>query len=267
MVESAYFVPSLTQPFSQGLEFSCENPKAVAILFHGMTSTPTEVEGLAEYLNSKGFHVFAPCLSGHGSSIENLHLTRLSRWIKDIENVFSRAQEVGCDKIFVAGESFGSLCALYLAGLYPSYVSATAVLSSPFELRPLVKEYALIAMSMLPAQILDRLWIRPKKPRLRSKYSILPNSYSAHSYGAAARIISLRRRVKFILSKIESPVRVYQDPFDHHVRRRAGHKILDGLKVKDAQLKIVPHGHHQLLLGNKSEKVIADVEEFFSSHL
>ena len=83
MSASMYSSTSLQTSFKES--FTLEAPKGSAeksgaVLVHGLTTSPQEMEGLAQHLNNSGYLVDVPCLSGHGSTIGELKVTRQEAW-------------------------------------------------------------------------------------------------------------------------------------------------------------------------------------------
>ena len=97
----------LDYPFATNLEY--KNNSAVCILiFHGLASTPFEMQHLAESLSKKGYDVFAPIIPYHGTTYERLlqleDPTELYEWGKEL--ISKKKQEY--EKLIVIGFSLGA---------------------------------------------------------------------------------------------------------------------------------------------------------------
>jgi alpha-beta hydrolase superfamily lysophospholipase len=56
------------QDWNRSFEFSVEQPKAAALLLHGMSDSPYSMRGLAERLHAQGVHVLGLRFPGHGTA-------------------------------------------------------------------------------------------------------------------------------------------------------------------------------------------------------
>lgn len=103
------------------------------LLIHGMSSSPTELRFIGDYLHQRGLTVSAPLLPGHGTTIDDLHRQRWQEWTHHVETAFADVKR-RCDSVFVAGISLGSLLTLYLAAHNPDL--AGAIVFSPLVKMP-----------------------------------------------------------------------------------------------------------------------------------
>ena len=252
-------------PFSiyQGLGAGATNGSeaCAVVLFHGMTGTPSEMSDLADSLHAKGYAVFAPCLTGHGSTIENLRTVSHQVWLREVDALFQHISQSRYSRIIVGGLSFGSLLALYLAKRYPDIVSSVVALSVPIEFRRKKRELLLQLLSFLPEGILDHL---PTVEKVRSGSSPFARpriAYTQHSVGAAARLVKIRRLVQAGMSQIHCPILLLQDPHDHHLSPRVPFLFRKSCKTS-IQFRWIPAGHHELTLGHSYQEVIEEIVSF-----
>jgi triacylglycerol esterase/lipase EstA (alpha/beta hydrolase family) len=66
----AFFIEGETKDTSVGMPvlFKGSSKRVGIVLSHGYMAAPLEVQGLAKYLQRKGFWVYTPRLKGHGRS-------------------------------------------------------------------------------------------------------------------------------------------------------------------------------------------------------
>ncbi len=105
----------------------------VFLLIHGYTGSPTDFNGLPEFLHKQhGASVFIPLLPGHGTRVEDLRGITKNDFIQvaeaALEDLLAKHS-----KVIVGGHSFGGQVALHLAARYP--VSGVFVSSMPYKLR------------------------------------------------------------------------------------------------------------------------------------
>jgi carboxylesterase len=101
---------------------------AAALLIHGFTGSPTEMQLLGDHLNHYGLTVSAPLLPGHGTLVEDLNQKRWREWLDHVVQAYAELAS-RCELVFVGGESLGSLLTLQLASRQKSV--AGAILLSP----------------------------------------------------------------------------------------------------------------------------------------
>jgi carboxylesterase len=85
-----------------------------ALVLHGFTGNPSSMRGLAEQLAVAGLSVELPLLPGHGTSVEDMLLTRWSDWCAAAEAAYLDLA-ARCDRVVVVGLSMGGTLAGWLA--------------------------------------------------------------------------------------------------------------------------------------------------------
>ena len=126
-----------------------DKPPAV-LLLHGLTASPLEMKEFGEFLFSKGHDVFAPCLSGHGTSLEDLKRVSSQAWLRDCDQAFARVEALGYQDLFLAGQSFGAVLCMYLAAKYQTPCRWSCLISSSIAASPAGQRAAALA-AVFPA--------------------------------------------------------------------------------------------------------------------
>ena len=102
-------------------------------LIHGYTGSPTDFNGLENYLNKRfTANIKIIKLNGHGTRGEDLEDLELSNFLEQVEAEFKKDMAKG-RKIVVGGVSFGAQLALYLASKYD--VRGIFTISIPHKLK------------------------------------------------------------------------------------------------------------------------------------
>jgi len=110
-----------------GSEYKAESSQATVLLIHGLTGTPNEMKGLANFFYRRGYSVLCPRLAHHG---EPLHILKRAKWQEFYQSVKETLLKIPTDQtIFVAGLSMGALLALLLAEEFPERISGVTCLS------------------------------------------------------------------------------------------------------------------------------------------
>lgn len=235
--------------------------RPAALLVHGLTGAPHEMEDLGKLLHNKGFDVLVPCLSGHMESVKELKTVRAEEWFRDLETAFSALAARKPSSIVCAGLSFGGLLLLNLALKHSSNISAIVVMAPPLELRSKRKEYALRALSFLPDSWLDALG-EVKKKRRDAVFTHARKAYDAHSIGALARLKWIQRQVLARSEKISCPILLLQDPDDHYLPEGAVRKLQQKLTSADVTQRWIAGAEHEMTIGPRGSEVINMIADF-----
>jgi len=84
------------------------------LLIHGFTGSPASLRPWAEHLAAAGYRVRVPRLPGHGTSWQELNLTRWQEWYATVKRSYAELS-AETTKIVVGGLSMGGALALRLA--------------------------------------------------------------------------------------------------------------------------------------------------------
>lgn len=249
------------------LEAPQSKEKGTLILFHGLTGTPDEMSDIATFFNTKGFRIVLPCLSGHGTSIEELKQVTEDRWLADAERAFKAAQTTTDKKVLTIGQSFGALLSLYLLERYPQEIDSAALLSPPIRFRSELRELLLCLLSPAPECLLGKLGVVKKQKRTNPGFVRPREAYDSHSIAAVVRLYRIRRRLLARLSTLQAHLLVLQDPADHHLS-------VDAITVlrKHSPLSTIEHrwilgAQHEIAMGPKQAEVLSQLERFLNYRL
>ena len=168
------------------------------VLIHGFTGSPSEMQLLAQALNSEGYGVEVPLLMGHGTKLTDLMGVHPQQWIDPLDALITRLLSEG-QRVVVGGLSLGSILSLQLALRYPQ-IKALLLYSPPIRsgdprrfLAPLLIRFT----QSLPKPASDfcdpiaaqRLW-----------------SYDRYPVATSALVLDLISRTRKQLSKVQQPL-------------------------------------------------------------
>lgn len=249
--------PTLITPAYVGsAQVTTSSPaKGAAFLIHGLTATTAEVAPLARFLSERGYSSHAPLLPGHGTSLQELRKIPLIKILDSVAEKFEAFLETTTSAPIVIGESFGSLLAIWLAQRSPTRVGALGLLSLPLQFRSHMREKFLNSICSMPDIALNRLGYSKKRKRSYEKFQYPFISYDAHSIGAAARLVSLRKQILTQLPLLTCPVSVLFDPNDHHCVPEAISRFIEQIPSTEKEIHQVIGGEHELLVGPKSREI------------
>ncbi len=232
------------------------------LLFHGLTSTPDEMLDVANYFNTKGFRIVLPCLSGHGTRIEDLKVVREQEWLDDADRAFAEASKVQTPALFTIGQSFGALLSLYVTTKYSERIAGTGLLSPPILFSSFRRELLLRLLSLLPDELLNSLGVVPKKHRENPGFIRPREAYTSHSVASAVRLFKIRRLVLAALSKVSNQIFVLQDPDDHHISVDVPNVLRRAARLSTIEHRWIVGGRHELSIGPRQEVVLTELERF-----
>src|SRR5262245_26067441 len=116
-------------PLMPGAEpFDHEGGPVGALLCHGFTGTPQSLRPWAEHLAAAGLTVSLPRLPGHGTTWQEMNLTRWPDWYAEIDRALTKLRE-RCPEVFVMGLSMGGTLALRLAEERPDEVAGLVLVN------------------------------------------------------------------------------------------------------------------------------------------
>ena len=104
-----------SKPPDIGMPFFLHSPGSDTgvLLIHGLMAAPEEVREWAIFLHEKGLTVYAPRLSGHGTSSKDLSSRNYNDWLDSVDRGHAILKTC-CKKILVAGFSTGAGLALQI---------------------------------------------------------------------------------------------------------------------------------------------------------
>ena len=237
------------------------------LLVHGLSANPSEVRPLAERLVQSGYYCYAPCLSGHDKSIEELKRVKSSTWVADVEAAYDFLLANSPAPHAVIGLSFGALLSLNLASHHSDKLSCVVSMSAPVRFRTPHRSFGLRVLSYLPDWILDLLPCVDKKKRAPGDFVKKRVAFDEHSVAAGARLVQVRKLMFKNLSKLQIPLLALYDPEDHHVLDNSDEILKAGYQGPSYSEAFFPGGQHELTLGKKHEEVFVCIEKFLEEKL
>jgi len=224
------------------------------LLIHGFTGSPAEVRLLGDFLNNEGYTVFAPRLSGHGTTVEEMANTKWPHWYSTVEDAYHILRVI-CSNITVVGLSMGGLLALKLATEYQ--VDKLVSLSTPIFI-------ADKRLDMLPVYRMFHNFI-PKKRKIYAdiepKYSV---GYAATPLSSLSSLLNLIQHVDSLLPTVQVPILIVQGRQDHTVQPRSGTYIYDRVGSDEKTLLWLEKSGHLVTIDIEREKVFREISDFSS---
>ena len=229
------------------------------VLIHGYMAAPPEVKELAEYLGKRGFLVYAPRVSGHGTSPDDLAARTCRDWMESVDEGYAIVSSL-CRKVVAGGFSTGAGLALDL-GERVNGVAALFAVSPPFRLKDFSARFlpavgvwnrSMDFMKMERAK-LEFIENRPENPHI---------NYFRNPVSGVRELALLMESLEKKLSRITIPSLVIQADGDPIVNPRGSRKVFTLLGSGDKEYRLFNFNRHGILLGEGAERVHRAIGDF-----
>jgi len=236
--------------------FYSKKGKTGALLIHGFTSSPKELEELGKILTKKNLTVYTPLLPGHGTSPERLVITKYYQWIEAVEEAI-KVLEKTCDKIYLIGNSFGGNLAL-VSSNKSKKIKGVVTLGTPIHFR----REKINRFFILP--ILKRIKLFQKKKYKKgitniNKKRVCYNSIPLIALGHLLKVVNISKKS---VRNIKKPLLVIQTKNDTVVDKSSGEYIINNSKSKIKKLVTIPESYHVFILDKHRKKAYAEILKF-----
>ncbi|WP_094603752.1 Carboxylesterase [Sporomusa silvacetica DSM 10669] len=226
------------------------------LVVHGFTGAPSEMRLAGEYLNSLGYTVLAPRLSGHGTTPEDMAKTTWPHWYSSVEDGYHVLNGI-CSNIAAVGLSMGGLLTLKLASEYP--VSKLAVLSAPIYI-------ANKRLRLLPLYRMFTNFVSKKRKRLPDRGEEYSISYDMTPLSSLTSLIHLINHVDTLLPSVTVPALVIQSKKEHTVEPESAQYIYNKLGSTDKRLVWLNKSGHIITLDTEREYVFQEIGRFLAGN-
>jgi len=241
-------------PLMPGAEpFSHDGGQLGVLLCHGFTGTPQSLRPWAEHLAAADLTVRLPRLPGHGTTWQEMNMTRWPDWYAEVERALLDLRE-RCDAVFVAGLSMGGSLALRLTQQHPQAVTGLILVNPAVHtedparrLLPVLR-YLIASLPGVPFDI--------KKPGpVEVRYDRMP----LHAAYSLTRLWALIRRD---LPSISTPLLLLHSPEDHVVLPSNTALVLAGVSSSDVTDIELADSYHVATLDNDASLIFAETLAF-----
>lgn len=266
---------------SNGLEYKTENSQATVLLIHGLTGTPTEMKGLANFFYRRGYSVSCPRLAHHG---EPLHILKRAKWQEFYQSVKEALRKIPTDqKIFTAGLSMGALLALLLTEEFPERISGVTGLSPTlfYDGWNIPWSHCLLPLAYFtPIRYFAYFKEEPpygiKNERIRNKvHEYYKNASLAdvsevaqygYPYFPVTLLCELRLLIRNLMKKmsgIRTPLQMIQASEDDMTSVKNSQFIYDHVASAQKEIVLLHDSYHVITADQERKTVAQKMHEFF----
>lgn len=228
-----------------------------ALVLHGFTAAPGNVDALIRHLRAAGYATSAPTLRGHGTRPEDLERVRWQDWLEDAAAALHdlRARH---DDVSVAGHSMGALVAAVLAAREPG-VNALALIAPALE-------YANPAVKLLP--VLGRFVKYWNSGRLSVADPDLAREHAGINYprfpvSAFRELFALSRVAPDELRRVRCPTLIVHPRRDTVIPARAALTAHERAACDTKRLHWLERSDHEVFLDAERDAAAAVITAFF----
>jgi len=231
------------------------NSKTLFFLIHGYTGSPTDFNGLPEYLKDKLNVDIKVLLKGHGQSIQDLDNVELKDFINQIEAELKIDLEK-YEKVILGGVSFGAQMALHFASKFP--IDGVFNVCLPYKLK---FPFNIPGLSILG--FFKKYWTKPlSKDEEKVRQGTF---YYKQMHANGLKILKeANKLLKKELSKINCPVFTIYSKNDPIGNYKAIGYISRKIEAPH-YIEIVDNKNHNLFFSKKSTEIYKNIIDFYKS--
>lgn len=260
-----YFVAGETKPSAIGKPFFLPSNHSDhgVLLIHGLMAAPEEVREWAEFLHTKGFTIYAPRLSGHGTSSKDLATRHYQDWLDSVDRGHAILKTC-CRKIIVAGFSTGAGLALQSAIMKPHDFEAVISISAPLKFKRFSSRFAELLNGF--NQLCKFAGVRKITKEFMENDADNPHiNYLQCPVSAFVQVKKLMKKVGRSLPDIKIPSLVIQANLDPKVDPKSGPEIFKRIGSAKKSFSWIDYHQHGIVRGEIAAHVFKEVESFLVS--
>jgi carboxylesterase len=241
-------------PLIPGAEpFSHDAGPVGALVVHGFTGSPRSMRPWAQALADAGMTVRLPRLPGHGSSWQDMALTRWPDWYAEVDAAYTELSG-RCSDIFVCGLSMGGSLALRLAEMRGDGVRGLVLVNPSVH----SENKALLALPVLKAVVPSLKGIIndiAKPGQDEGGYDRLPlKALHSLTQGWA--------QVKADIGRVTQPLLLFRSSQDHVVEPSNAQWIMSHVSSTDLTERVLPNSFHVATLDHDAPDIFAGSVDF-----
>lgn len=229
-------------------------PRAV-LLLHGFTGHSADVRMLGRYLEKKGYTSYAPILSGHGLTPEELMKVNPEVWWEDVHKAYEYLNSLGYEEIAVAGLSLGGALSIKLANCekIKAVIPMCAPVFSDNEVA-LTKAFRFFAKQY-------KQFEQKEEATIESELTLLVAEFAE----MFKKIKVLIDEVKEHVETIYTPTFVVQASKDDIINPESATYIYENVEADHKELKWYENSTHVITLSNERDMLHDDIYRFLES--
>ena len=245
------------------------------LLFHGLSSTPLELQFLARGLHRAGHTVRIAVIEGYSHGLPSASPSGHAEWAHSAVAEFDRMKQ-GCDTLAVGGLCIGALLSLYVAGKRPDAVSHVLALSTTLHYDGWAAPWT---RWMLPlARVLTwskGIAVKEREPfglkdeRLRAWIAAQMKESGGSDAGAAVLRVgdlleaqNLMRLVRQVMNQIKAPTLLIHARDDDCASPRSAFEVASGVSSERVHFVLLKDSYHMISIDKEKARVLTEMKDF-----
>ena len=251
-------------------------PKAALVVLHGLKDHSSRYTDLAARLTSRGFHVFAFDLRGHGRSEgRRVYVRRFSDYVDDLSLFLSLARQQNPDvPVFLFGHSMGGTISTRLVmtaapGVRGVVLSAAATKPGA-DINPLLLRVVKFMGAVLPRFPIMNLpnALFSRDPAVVKAMATDPYIYQKKGPArTAAEFLGAMQQIQKEPTKVDMPLLILHGTADRLTNPDGSRALYQNAGSKDKTLKLYPGLYHDLVHEPEKERIMGDIQEWLEARI
>lgn len=256
-------------------KYPCKNPKAVAVLFHGMHSYSQPSGIIGKSLSEYGCEVLAYDQRGHGKSqgIKG-YFPSMSVLIKDATDFLSEVNKLYPGlQLFLVGGSMGGLIVLTLAIKLQSKLDGIILINPALGLNTSLEGFLRCLTSCLSSCM-------PKFGIVKGEKSLSTQNQALHQYmeenpyyyhgkarlGSSAALLKGMKAIRSQYTQLNTPVLVVQGSKDYVISVERVNEFMKVINVPDKTILMYPGLPHSIVFEEAILEISTKIAHWVADH-
>lgn len=245
------------------------------LLFHGLSSTPLELQFLARGLHRAGHSVRIAVIDGYSHGLPSTSPTGHREWAAAAVAEFDRMRQQ-CDTLAVGGLCIGALLSLHIAAQRGNEVSHVLALSTTLRYDGWAAPRSRVLLPLarlIPA--LGRIAVKEREPyglkdeRLRAWVAAQMKESGGSDAGAATLRVrdllqaqDLMRLVRQGMKQITAPTLLLHAREDEAASPRSAFEVASGVSSRRVHCVILNDSYHMISIDKEKARVLSEMKDF-----
>ena len=245
-------------PVLPGAEpYSADGGPIGVVLSHGFTGSPQSLRPWAEQLAAAGCTVRLPRLPGHGTTWQEMNMTRWTDWYAEIERAYGDVA-ARCEHVFAAGLSMGGTLVTRLAEQKGAAIAGLVLVNPSYATQ---RRFAGLAKYVAPVVKSQRAIgndIKQDGP--------VELAYDRTPIAAFASFQELWKVTLADLALVTAPILMFRSRIDHVVEPLSSQLLHAGATSTTIREVILEDSYHVATLDNDAQRIFDLSLDFIHEH-
>lgn len=245
------------------------------LLFHGLSSTPLELQYLARGLQRAGHTVRVAVIEGYSHGLPSSKPTEYRQWAQAAVAEFDRMKSQ-CDTVAVGGLCIGALLSLHVAARRNGFVSHVLALSTTLLYDGWAAPWTRRLLPMARVfPVLGRIAVKEREPyglkdeRLRAWIAGQMKESGGSDAGASVLRVrdlleaqNLMQLVRQGLKQITAPTLLIHARDDDCASPKSAFEVSNGVSSQRVHCVLLENSYHMISIDKEKARVLAEMKEF-----